>query len=250
MTAESDPQSVAARAARDTMPRARRLAGGCVVLALLWGLWPAMVWAKPGEVIFSAGYLTHNIDLSGASGYGAFLNRRFNVDTLVFTGRRLGVAYMTSERASVEVEIDSLSGGFDYENLNGTGESAEFTLNQTIFSFRYRPTANLSLAAGLGVNSLERRIEGYQDESIVTTNLAANGGEGKDTSDGNLVLLEAAYGARGQRLGWQAGLRYIGSVHTISGSDSRPGLDELGRPVDMDFVLNGLGVHLTVNLFL
>jgi hypothetical protein len=229
---------------------ARWLAPGCAVLALLCVLGPGAAWARQGEVIFSAGYLTHNINLSSASGYGDFLNRRFKVDALVLTGRRIGVAYMASERASVGVELDSLTGGFDYENLNGTDESATFTLNQTIFTFRYLATDNISLAAGLGVNSLERQMEGYKDESILTTNLSDNGGSAKDTSDGNLVLLEAAYGARGKRLGWQAGLRYTGSVHTISSSDDRPGLDELGRPVDMDFVLSGFGIHLTVNLYL
>lgn len=254
MTAESDPQSMAGaeacRSGRRFRPCSGRLALGGALLALLWLLVPGAAWARQGDVILSAGYITHSIDLSSASGYGDFLNRRFNVDTLVLSGQRFGVAYMTSDRASVGVELDTLRGGFDYENLNGGDESATFTLSQTVFTFRYLATDHLSLAAGMGVNSLERQVEGYQDESIVTTNLAANGGSAKDTSEGNLVLLEAAYGARGKLLGWQAGLRYTGSVHTISSSDNRPGLDELGRPVDMDFVLNGFGVHLTVNLYL
>lgn len=259
MATETDPQARAAchgamRAVSEPARRrrgiARWLALGCAVLALLLIPWPGAAWARQGDVIFSAGYLTHSIDLAGGSGYGAYLNRRFNVDTLALTGRRLGVAYMTSERASVGVELSTLTGGFDYETLNGEDETASFTLSQTIFTFRYLPTDNISLAAGLGVNSLERQLAGYKDESIVTTNVAENGGRAKDTSDGSLVLLEAAYGARGELLGWQAGLRYTGSVHTISSGDNRPGLDELGRPVDMDFVLSGLGVHLTVNLYL
>ena len=190
------------------------------------------------EVFVRGGYHYQMLGLS--SGYNKFLKDRYGTKSLPLTGLGYSVHYQPRGKSfALGLEMDNLKGGVKYKTLNSEKQENTLVLDQTLLLLSYY-LRSFIIDFGYGSNKLTRNFYGYQDASIVTTNVANSVGQTTATTKGTVMMAQLLYRTFGKKIALDFGGRYSISKHTIESSDSRPAYNSVGVPTSTDFDLGGL----------